>query len=43
MVSDDYAEWSYRLEYMLKSRDTGRKGIQKYKGLPDKLVIIRPS
>jgi len=40
---DVYAEWSYRIEYMLKSRDTGRNGIWKYKGLPNKLVILRPS
>lgn len=43
MVIDDYAEWSYRMEYILESRDAGRNGIQKYKGLPNKLVILRPS
>lgn len=43
MVIDDYAEWSCRIEYILESRDTGRNGIQKYKGLPSKLVILRPS
>jgi len=43
VVIDDYAEWSYRMEYILESRDAGRNGIQKYKGLPNKLVILRPS
>jgi hypothetical protein len=43
VVSDEHAEWSYRIEYILKSKQTGRNNVKEYEGLPNKLVICRPS